>query len=258
MASQTYQTQGIVLKKTKLGESDLIITMLAQDGSQIRFVAKGARKPTNTFAVRLELYSVSEILAARGRNLDVVTEVRLLESNSNLRREVAYAAGAAPLVELLDKVTQRGLENPKLFEMAQVALRSLGQSNSRSILTLSASHLLKTVSLCGLRPCLTTCVLCGSSLASLLQSGTNIHLSYREGGVLCDQCGAHHETLLVSSSCIRWAHYLITTPFDTIGKTPLTKEDARQVLHFCQGWIREHLGISLKALSFMLSTDLWE
>ena len=55
MASATYTARAIVLRKTKLGESDLIVTLLAQDGSQARAVAKGARKPSSPFAARLEL-----------------------------------------------------------------------------------------------------------------------------------------------------------------------------------------------------------
>lgn len=47
MASPTYRCNALVLKKTKLGESDLILTCLKDDGSQLRAVAKGARKPTN-------------------------------------------------------------------------------------------------------------------------------------------------------------------------------------------------------------------
>ena len=50
----TYDARAIVLRKTKLGESDLIVTLLAQDGSQARAVAKGARKPARPFAARLE------------------------------------------------------------------------------------------------------------------------------------------------------------------------------------------------------------
>ncbi|MEG2982380.1 MAG: recombination protein O N-terminal domain-containing protein [Raoultibacter sp.] len=41
MAQQTYTARVIVLQKTKLGETDLILTLLAEDGAQIRAVAKG-------------------------------------------------------------------------------------------------------------------------------------------------------------------------------------------------------------------------
>ena len=77
MAQSTYNARVLVLRKTKLGESDLILSLLAQDGSQIRAVAKGARKPTSQFSSRLELYSQADVLLAQGRSLDIVKEAPL-------------------------------------------------------------------------------------------------------------------------------------------------------------------------------------
>ena len=69
MASATYQSRVLVVKRTKLGETDCICTLLSQDGSQIRAVAKGARKPTSPFTSRLELFSVCDVLFAKGSRL---------------------------------------------------------------------------------------------------------------------------------------------------------------------------------------------
>ena len=73
----SYRARCIVLAKTKLGEADLILTMLAQDGTQIRGVAKGARKPGNKrFGARLEPFSVVELQLYPGRSLETITEAR--------------------------------------------------------------------------------------------------------------------------------------------------------------------------------------
>ncbi|WP_041238763.1 DNA repair protein RecO, partial [Gordonibacter pamelaeae] len=117
MASATYTARAIVLRKTKLGESDLIVTLLAQDGSQVRAVAKGARKPSSPFAARLELYSSVDLLCSEGRSLDIVKEARIASSHERLRRDLEHAACAAPMAELLDRVTQEGLANPRLFAL---------------------------------------------------------------------------------------------------------------------------------------------
>lgn len=82
MSQPTYGARGIVLRKTKLGEGDLVVTLLSEDGSQLRAVAKGARKSTSPFASRLELYSVADALLARGRSLDIVKEARLVAAQT--------------------------------------------------------------------------------------------------------------------------------------------------------------------------------
>ena len=68
--SRTYRTKVLVLDKTKLKETDLILTMLDERGRQVRAVAKGARKPGGRLAARCELFCTVDMLLAHGRSLD--------------------------------------------------------------------------------------------------------------------------------------------------------------------------------------------
>ena len=65
MAQPTYSLRALVLRRTKLGESDLILTLLSEDGSQKRAVAKGARRPKSSFAARTEPFASSTPCARR-------------------------------------------------------------------------------------------------------------------------------------------------------------------------------------------------
>ena len=71
---RTYRTKALVLDTTKLGEQDLIVTLLAESGAQLRAVAKGARKPGGRLAARSELFCETDFLIAKGRSHDVVAE----------------------------------------------------------------------------------------------------------------------------------------------------------------------------------------
>lgn len=78
--SRTYRTKVLVLDKTKLKETDLILTMLDERGRQVRAVAKGARKPGGRLAARCELFCTVDMLLAHGRSLDVVSQAELMEA----------------------------------------------------------------------------------------------------------------------------------------------------------------------------------
>ena len=52
--SRTYRTKVVVLDKTKLKETDLILTMLDERGRQVRAVATAARTPGGRLAARCE------------------------------------------------------------------------------------------------------------------------------------------------------------------------------------------------------------
>lgn len=73
--SRTYRTKVLVLDKTKLKETDLILTMLDERGRQVRAVAKGARKPGGRLAARCELFCTVDMLLAHGRSLDVAEKI---------------------------------------------------------------------------------------------------------------------------------------------------------------------------------------
>lgn len=255
MAQPTYDARGIVLRKTKLGESDLILTLLVEDGSQVRAVAKGARKPASSFASRLELYSVSDVLLARGRSLDVVKEARLVESNERLRRAMEHAACAAPMVELLDRVTQMDLESPRLFALTCTALSSLGRVDASQAPLICAAHLLKTVSFAGLRPSLSICAGCACDVASA-ECG-EVFVSYREGGVLCPNCASQVESQLVPGEVVAWSKALLCSTFSAIEDMEAGPSEAFAVLRFCQEWIYEHVGTRLKSLNFLFTCGLF-
>ena len=63
---RTRHTSAIVIDRMKLGESDLILTLLEADGSQGRAVAKGARKPGGKLAARVQLFCEDDLLLAVG------------------------------------------------------------------------------------------------------------------------------------------------------------------------------------------------
>lgn len=260
MASPTYTVRALVLRKTKLGEADLVVTLLAEDGSQVRAVAKGARKPTSSFAARLELYSLVDVLCAKGRTLDIVKEVRLVVSNERLRRDMEHAAAAAPMSELLEKVSQAGLENSRLFALTVSAFSHLDACGAAEAPMLTSAHLLKALAFCGLRPSLDTCAVCGESHAfSSLDCAENsaVYFSFSEGGIVCSSCRQQVDAVVVSARIVLWMRYLMLSTFDDIASHPADVSAAFAVLEVVHQWTRFHIGSSLKSLNFLFTCGLY-
>ncbi len=255
MAAHSYQISGIVLRKTKLGETDLIVTLLAQDGAQVKGVAKGARKPSSSFASRLELFSVVEAHCAGGRSLDVIKEVRFIEANDHIRRTYECAVGAAPMVELLEKVTQAGLANPSLFPLTQTALRVMQEADEGQVYSITAAHLLKTLAFVGLKPSFDFCVTCGASVP-LESNGSMLNFSYPEGGVVCKECAGTEETVTVLTETCRWAHALLMSPFKDIITFETDVKTSLASLRLCHAWIKEHVGTRMKSLDFIVANEV--
>lgn len=256
MTAPTYRVSALVLRKTKLGEADLILTLLAQDGSQLRVVAKGARKPRSSFASRLELYSEAELLCVRGRSLDIVKEARLAAGHDRLRTSPEQAAGAACMAELLERVSQTGLPTAHLFDATHVALDSLERSDREHAPLITAAHLLKALSFSGLRPSLARCVLCDEPL-EVTPEAPDVRFSVIDGGVVCARCACLAQTQLLRASTLLWARAALGSTFAQLEAFECDVQAGIDLLQLVQGLTREHVGAPLKSVRFMLTAGLF-
>ena len=100
-----YRDEGVVLRTTKLGEADRIVTLLTRSHGKIRAVAKGVRRVKSRFGGRLEPFMRVDVLIATGRTLDVVSQA---ESISAYAAQICADYGAYGIanvmVETADKL----------------------------------------------------------------------------------------------------------------------------------------------------------
>ena len=258
VASQTYKTQALVLKKTKLGEKDLIISFLDKSGALFQGVAKGARKPGGSFAARLELFSTVDVLMAKGRSLDIVCEARLAGGKKAVAPSLVQSACSSPLAELLGTIAQPGLEQPRLYDLSRAAFNALAahaEEDAQALAILTAS-LWKVMSQTGYRPTLNACSLCARSVAFEDVSGT-VPFSALEGGVVCDACTRPSDIILIERRTVLWCSALIQSRFDEILTYEMDVATSFSLLHLAQLWIRAHTGRALKSLDFLFTTGLF-
>lgn len=253
MASQTYRTRAIVLKKTKLGESDLILTLLAFDGQQIRAVCKGARKPNSSFASRLELFSACEVLLAQGRNLDIVKEASLVAAHENLRLSLEKSSYASACAELLCKLTIDGDLNPKLYPMTVRALDFMDECNEQQCAGICVAHIVKTFAFTGIGLQLATCAGCGASPDS---SQGSWWFSFEDGGFVCDNCHSNTECMRIQQKTLRSLAQALYLPFDQFLEQNISLDTCAACFQLLQQWCRFHLGTSLRSFNFILSGSL--
>ena len=232
-----------------------MLTMLDETGSQVRAVAKGARKPTSSFASRLELYSVCDVLIAQGSSLGIVKEARIVESNDQARCDLERSACAAVMAELLSRATQDDIDVPRLFPASRKALSVLCEFPVDRAPALSAAHALKTFAYLGVRPELDTCCHCGAPLSR--EEGAPEWFSAREGGAVCFSCRFQAAAIEVEKGTISWMRAFLHLPFDEIARMEGSLSPAFSTLDLVRQWTREHFGFTLKSIDFIRSCGLF-
>ena len=166
MAGQrSTRVRAIVLGRTKLGETDLILTLLGQDGCQLRAVAKGARKPGGRLAARCELFCEGDYLIAHGRSLGIVSQAELLDAHDAIRGDLDRVSAASAVCEIARLTCYEEAEDPFLHPICSRALRACEEATSRAHLDLvCAAYAFKVLAHGGWRPELDDCVECGTPL----------------------------------------------------------------------------------------------
>lgn len=122
-------TAAICLRKTLLTETSLIVTWFGERCGKIKTVAKGARRPKNPFAGKLDLFFNAEIQWSRSRKSELHTlrEVVLLDPFAGLRAQYPRTQLAAYFVELIELVTEPEHAAPELYDLLR---RAFGYLNS--------------------------------------------------------------------------------------------------------------------------------
>ena len=226
--SRTYRTKVLVLDKTKLKETDLILTMLDERGRQVRAVAKGARKPGGRLAARCELFCTVDMLLAHGRSLDVVSQAELMEA----------PLGAAPDYETTCAASA-------IAEVARaLALMGSGLDTAHMDL-LVAAFVFKLLSHVGYRPDFSACVLCGDPMLS--------YFSPQAGGLMCGSCASSVPGAeLVSTGEVAWLRALMSMTFDALMAERIDPHTAAFLLGLSHVWAATHTDQRLRAMEFML------
>lgn len=255
MPQATRRERALVLKKTKLGEADLILTMLAQDGSQLRAVAKGARKPTSSFASRLEIYAVSDVLLAHGKSLDIVKEARLENGHAAIHSSMERAACAAPIAELLARVSQEGLAVPRLFDLSCATLDELAEADPARCPLVCAAGLWKIMGMAGFRPSLRLCASCGRAVP--LEGPGTVSFSLAEGGALCSACARRSDAVRQPVATLRLVDALISSPYSAIRSFEADQSGAFAALQLASQWMQVHASARLKSLGFLFTCGLF-
>jgi DNA repair protein RecO (recombination protein O) len=178
-----YRTEGVVLRHMNLGEADRLLTIYTREHGKLRQIAKGVRRPQSKKAGHLDLFTRVSILSARGRELDVITQVEAIDPYTGLRSDLDLVGRAAYTIELIDQFTVDGESNVELFSLLINTLERLSAGMDRSsVLRHFELRLLDQV---GYRPELFRCSRCGAEIRPEDQ-----FFSYEAGGVLCPRCGA--------------------------------------------------------------------
>jgi DNA repair protein RecO (recombination protein O) len=203
----SYHDQGVALRTIRLGEADRIVTFITREHGKVRAVAKGVRKTKSRIGARVEPLSHVALLCWRGRDLDVVTQVEVLDHFRATREDLDRLSQAMTMLEIIDQVTFEHNPAPETYALLVGALRALDVNGSP--LTLGA-FCWKLLVLEGVVPIVDSCAHCG-------EKAPLVAFDPAEGGFLCE---THRRGQAVSQDVVELVRRVLNGGLARVLKEP--------------------------------------
>jgi len=242
---RSYQTEAIIIKKTKLGEADRILTLYTPRMGKIQAVAKGVRRPRSKMSGHLELLTHSLVSLARGRNIDTITGSQTISSFLPLKSDLWLASCALYVTELVGQFTADHIENYPLFQLLLETLHRLCQDGDNElVLRHFELHLLNKV---GYRPQLQQCVNCHSTLVPAANSFCS-----SAGGVLCPGCRQSQPlTHPLSVNALKVLRLLQIDDYSTVRRLKMNPGLSRELEQVIKHYLRYLLERDVKSAAWL-------
>jgi DNA repair protein RecO (recombination protein O) len=242
---RNYQTEAIIIKKTKLGEADRILTLYTPGMGKIQAVARGVRRPKSKLAGHLELLTHSQITLARGHNLDIITGSQTIDAFLPLKTDLWLTSYGLYVIELVNQFTADRVEDERLFQLLLHTLQSLCEVDNKQLLLRHFEiHLLEAS---GYRPQLQQCVTCHKSLEPVSN-----YFCANIGSMLCPLCGMNQPfARLVSIDALKVLRFIQNNDHNAVLRLKINATLSRELENIMRSYMKYLLEREVKSANWL-------
>lgn len=216
----TYKVTGIIIKRMNLGEADRILTIVTKEKGKIKIVAKGVRRTLSKLAGNLELFCLSNLVIAEGRNLDIVTAAEIKKCFINLRGNLELTQAAFYFAEMIEQLSEENEPHEETFNLLDDVLENLNTIQSEILIPYFEWNLLTEL---GYYPELSNCLECHQKVSEK----EKIYFSVSRGGIVCLNC--QKDDIIVSASTVKLLRLFLKHQILALTKIQLDQKVLREV-----------------------------
>lgn len=178
-------TEAVVLGRTAVAESDLIVTLFTRSLGRVGAVARGARRSKRRFASGLEMLTVMSVTLGRrrrGAELWSLDDATVIDDHRGLASDPIVLGHASYALELVRELAPPEAADPAILELVVALWRGLAPGPSPALLRRFELALCEAV---GSAVALDHCAACGR-----VDLGAHAVFDPGRGGVVCAACAA--------------------------------------------------------------------
>ncbi len=242
---RVYKTPALVLRQRRLGDADKILTLYSAGEGKLDVVVKGVRKTKSRMAGHVEPLTQATFMLAKGKTLDVVTQVETVESFQAVRDDLDRLSRGLYCAELLDKFTEPREASFPLYRLLLDTLRRLAKRED--VDTPVRFYEMALLNALGYRPELERCVVCRRELEPV----TN-YWSAGAGGAVCPACRVESAAVRpLSANAIKLLRLLLHGRFEDVARVSITSPLADELERTMREYVRWVLERDVRSAGFI-------
>lgn len=245
-----FKVQGIVLKAINFNDWDKILTIYTKQHGKIQAIAKGVRRPKSKNISATQVFSLSEFILYKGKNLYNLNQSETIKSYYPLRDNLEKLSYASYILELTNAGLIEEETNTKIFELLLKTLDIIVEEEKYDQITRAFE--LKFISYLGYRPHLINCVNCHKDLEN------NIRFSLINSGALCNECKSiDRYSKKLDIQTLNIMKFLLFTPYEEILNIDINKNILKNIGEIMLSFISKNLDkTNFKSLNFINSLNI--
>ena len=241
-----FKTDAVVLKKTKLSDSDLILTLFTRKSGKVTVVSKGARNSKSKLSAASHPFVFGEYNITTSDKWNYLNSVDINDSFYHLREDLTKLSYASYLLELTNHAVSENASNIRLFELLVEVLNLMNRGDENYDL-LKIAYEYKLMNILGYRMNMKQCVHCGKIDIK------KFYINPTEGGLMCEECyNKVEKSFYVGKTLPKVLEYLVERDIRIIYKTKINESYIKRLDELVRPYIFHFLDRrAFKSLEFL-------
>ncbi|WEV50330.1 DNA repair protein RecO [Lactobacillus sp. ESL0731] len=177
MTRELKEVQGIIFKRQKFKEADLLAKIITKENGIITMIARGALRPKSKLGAALLNFSYGTyIIYTSGQGLSNLRTYKEVKQFDGLFNDLTKNAYASFILDLVDHAFVEYQPLGKYYALAEFALQKINAGVDPEMITQICQ--MQLLAAYGVAPELRTCAICGKSQGVF-------DYSIKRGGIIC-------------------------------------------------------------------------
>lgn len=244
-------TNAVVLKRQKLQDNDVLVTLLTDKGGKLKAIAKGAKSGRSGLAASTQPFVFGEFVLSMEKDWNKIRSIDILDPYARLHDQLTAMTYGTYILELTNFLMEEGVIQHKVFVNLVDTLDMICEEDAQ-LEVIKTAFEIKMMALSGYQMTVNRCSSCGS------ENNEYLWFSIENGGIICNKCKDSMSDLwLLGKTLPKILDYMQQKNIRTVAKTKINSVYLEKLSQLMKQYMRIHAGFSgSKSLELLESIRL--